>query len=152
MYRIYIVKLPWFAFKKKAESANPTLDRRSNAILTGRQCRLCKAQSRIIFITHQFWFLGWMIYFLLTSSVRSLQRNLRQRPWCIALAIIARSIHLVNRHMVFLLWIWACDQFITNNWSVNNFKKHVTSMSCTLELAIQSGDTGLRISFLTAVN
>ena len=40
----------------------------------------------------------------------------------------------------------------TNNWSVDNFKKHVTSMSCTLELAILSGDTGLRIPFLTPVN
>ena len=40
----------------------------------------------------------------------------------------------------------------TNNWSVDNFKKHVTSMSCTLEPAIQSGDIGQQIPFLTAVN
>ena len=40
----------------------------------------------------------------------------------------------------------------TNNWSADNFEKHVTSMSCTLEPAIQSGDTGQRIPFLTAVN
>ena len=35
----------------------------------------------------------------------------------------------------------------TNNWSGDNFKKPVTSMSCTLELAIQSYDTGQRIPF-----
>ena len=35
----------------------------------------------------------------------------------------------------------------TNNWSANNFKKHVTSMSCTLEPTIQSGDTGQRVPF-----
>ena len=40
----------------------------------------------------------------------------------------------------------------TNNWSADDFKKHVTSMSCTLELAIQSGDTGQRIPFLPVVN
>ena len=40
----------------------------------------------------------------------------------------------------------------TNNWSAHNFKKHVTSMSCTLEHAIQSGDTGQQIPFLIAVN
>ena len=39
----------------------------------------------------------------------------------------------------------------TNNWPGDNVKKHVTSMSCTLEL-IQSGDTGQRLPFLTAVN
>ena len=35
----------------------------------------------------------------------------------------------------------------TNNWSADNFKKHVTSMSCTLEPALQSGATGQRIPF-----
>ena len=40
----------------------------------------------------------------------------------------------------------------TNNWSADNFEKHVTSMSCTLEPAIQSGDTGQQIPFLTAAN
>ena len=40
----------------------------------------------------------------------------------------------------------------TNNWWADDFKKNVTSMSCTLELAIQSGDTGQRIPFLPAVN
>ena len=40
----------------------------------------------------------------------------------------------------------------TNNWSADNFKKHNTSMSCTIEPTIQSGDTGQRIPFLTAVN
>ena len=29
----------------------------------------------------------------------------------------------------------------TNNWSADNCKKHVNSMSCTLEPAIQSADT-----------
>ena len=40
----------------------------------------------------------------------------------------------------------------TNKWSADNFNKYVTSMSCTLELAIQSCDTGQRIPYLTAVN
>ena len=42
----------------------------------------------------------------------------------------------------------------TNNWSTDNFKKQVTSMSCTLEPMIQSGDTGhpFWILILTAVN
>ena len=35
----------------------------------------------------------------------------------------------------------------TKNWSEYNFKRHFTLMSCTLELAIQSGDTGQQISF-----
>ena len=35
----------------------------------------------------------------------------------------------------------------TNNWSVDNFEKHVTSMSCTLEPAILSGHTGQQIPF-----
>ena len=35
----------------------------------------------------------------------------------------------------------------TNRWSADNFNKHVTSMRCTLELAIQSCDTGQRIPF-----
>ena len=39
-----------------------------------------------------------------------------------------------------------------NNWPVDNFKKHITSMSRTLEPVIQSGDTGQRMPFLTAVN
>ena len=37
----------------------------------------------------------------------------------------------------------------TNNWSTDNFKKHVISMSCTLEPAIHSGDTGKWIPILT---
>ena len=40
----------------------------------------------------------------------------------------------------------------TNNWLVDNLKRHVTSMSCELEPMIQSGDTGQHIPFLTAVN
>ena len=40
----------------------------------------------------------------------------------------------------------------TNNRSADNFKKHVTSMSCILEPALQSDDTGQRILFLIAVN
>ena len=37
----------------------------------------------------------------------------------------------------------------TSNWSADNLKK---TMSCTIEAAIQSDDTGQRMSFLTAVN
>ena len=40
----------------------------------------------------------------------------------------------------------------THNWLGDNFKKHVTSVSCTLEPTIQSCDTGQQILFLTAVN
>ena len=40
----------------------------------------------------------------------------------------------------------------TNNWSADDFKKHVILMSCTIEPAIQLCDTGQQIPFLTAVN
>ena len=40
----------------------------------------------------------------------------------------------------------------TNDWLADNYQKHVTSMSCTLESAIQSGATCERMFFLTAVN
>ena len=40
----------------------------------------------------------------------------------------------------------------TNNWSADNFKKTSHPMSCTIGPAIQSGDTGQWIPFLTAVN
>ena len=40
----------------------------------------------------------------------------------------------------------------TNNWSADNVKKDVTSMSCTLQPAIQSCDTGQWVPFLKAVN
>ena len=40
-------------------------------------------------------------------------------------------------------------QSTTNNWSVDNFKK---TMSCTLEAAIQSGDTGPQMPFLTVIS
>ena len=35
----------------------------------------------------------------------------------------------------------------TNKWPADNFKGQVTSTSCTLEPAIQSGETGQRIPF-----
>ena len=35
----------------------------------------------------------------------------------------------------------------TNNWSADNFKKHVTWMSCTFEPVIQSGGIGQQIPF-----
>ena len=41
---------------------------------------------------------------------------------------------------------------IKTNKPAGNLKKKVTSMSCTLQPAIQSGDTGQGIPFLTAVN
>ena len=40
----------------------------------------------------------------------------------------------------------------TNNWSADNLEKHVTSMSCTFKLAIQTGDIGQWIPFLKAFN
>ena len=40
--------------------------------------------------------------------------------------------------------LWAIK---TNNWSADNFKKHVTSMSCTFEPVIQSGGIGQQIPF-----
>ena len=36
----------------------------------------------------------------------------------------------------------------TNNWPAVNFKKQVTLMSCTLEPAMQSGNTGQRMPIL----
>ena len=36
----------------------------------------------------------------------------------------------------------------TNNWPAVKFKKQVTSMSCTLEPAMQSGNTGQRMPLL----
>ena len=47
------------------------------------------------------------------------------------------------------LSLWSTE---TNNWPGDNFKEDVTSVNCTLELAIQSGDIGQRTAFLTAVN
>ena len=41
----------------------------------------------------------------------------------------------------------ALDQLKTKNWSVDNFKKYVTSVRCILEPLIQSFDTGQRIPF-----
>ena len=40
----------------------------------------------------------------------------------------------------------------TDNWSVNNFKKHFISMTWTLEPTIQAGDIGQWIPLLTAVS
>ena len=40
----------------------------------------------------------------------------------------------------------------TNHWSADIFEKHVTSMIYTLKLAIQSGDTGQLLPFLTDAN
>ena len=55
--------------------------------------------------------------------------------------------------MVFLLWIWACDELKpTTGQRISSFKKHVTSMRYTLEPAIKSGDTGQRMPLLIAVN
>ena len=100
--------------------------------------------------------------------MRSIQGNLGPRPWCIDLAI-ARSIHRgrgrrfplndrteeVNKLFIisrFFIKDLSLRSLKTNNCSANNFKKHATSMSCTLEDAIQSSDTGQRIPFSTAVS
>lgn len=40
--------------------------------------------------------------------------------------------------MAFSLRTWAMRSIKTNNWSADNFEKHVTLMSCTLEPAKQS--------------
>ena len=49
--------------------------------------------------------------------------------------------------MAFSLWIWACDQLKPITGQRITLKKHITSLSCTLGLAIQSCDTGQRILF-----
>ena len=62
----------------------------------------------------------------------------------------------VNESLILLYGIFIMDLSLrsikTNNWSADNFKKHVTSMSCTLQPAIQSCDTGQWVPFLKAVN
>ena len=46
-----------------------------------------------------------------------------------------------------------CNQLNIKNWSLDNFKKYMTStMSCIPEPQIQSHDIGQLIRFLTAVN
>ena len=54
--------------------------------------------------------------------------------------------------MAFPLWTWSCDQLKPTSGQQITLKKHFTSMSCTLEPAIQSGDIGQRMPFLTSVN
>ena len=62
----------------------------------------------------------------------------------------------VNKSLILLYGIFIMDlsrrSIKTNNWSADNFKKHVTSMNCTLQPAIQSCDTGQWVPFLKAVN
>ena len=60
----------------------------------------------------------YMIYYLLTSSVRSLQGNLRPRPWWFGLIFpcnertdeINKLFDLLNTVLNGLLWNWAWDQ------------------------------------------
>ena len=94
--------------------------------------------------------------------MRSLRGNLRLGTWCIEWAI-ARSIHQEGGlrfpcndwtdevSNLFIIWLFFMNLGLrsikTNNWSADNFKKHVTSMSCTLEPALQSGATGQQIPF-----
>ena len=62
----------------------------------------------------------------------------------------------VNKSLILLYGIFIMDLSLrsikTNNWSADNFKKHVTSISCTLQPAIQSCDTGQWVPFLKTVN
>ena len=60
-----------------------------------------------------------------------------------------------TRHSFFdnkKFWTWACDQLKPITGQRLTGWKHVTSMSCTLEPAIHSRDTGQRKPFLTAIN
>ena len=55
--------------------------------------------------------------------------------------------------MAFSLLTLSLQSIKTNHWSVDNLKKkHITSVTGTLEPTIASGDTGQQIPFLTAVN
>ena len=54
--------------------------------------------------------------------------------------------------MTFSLWTSACNQLKLTAGQQIALKKHVISMSCTIELAIQPSETGQQIPFLTAVN
>ena len=62
----------------------------------------------------------------------------------------------VNKSLILLYGIFIMDLSLrsikTNNWSADNVKKHVTLMSCTLQPAIQSCDTGQWVPLLKAVN
>ena len=62
----------------------------------------------------------------------------------------------VNKSLILLYGIFIMDLSLrsikTNNWSADNVKKDVTSMSCTLQPAIQSCDTGQWVPLLKAVN
>ena len=82
------------------------------------------------------------LYHLLTSSVQSLQGNLRLRPWCIDWAIksqvwdfpvMTQWTRLISYllHGLFIMDL-SLQSIKTNNWSADYFKKLVTSMSCTL--------------------
>ena len=60
-----------------------------------------------------------LLFHLLTSSVQSLQGNLRLRPWCIDWAIksqvwdfpvMTEWTRLISYYMAFSLWTWACNQ------------------------------------------
>ena len=55
-------------------------------------------------------------------------------------------------YMAFSLRTWTCDQLKPTTGQRITFKKHITSISCTLEPAIQSGNIGQWIPFLIAVN
>ena len=82
------------------------------------------------------------LYHLLTSSVQSLQGNLRLRPSCIDWAIksqvwdfpvMTEWTRLISYllHGLFIMDL-SLQSIKTNNWSADYFKKLVTSMSCTL--------------------
>ena len=83
-----------------------------------------------------------LLYHLLTSSVQSLQGNLRLRPWCIDWAIksqvwdfpvMTEWTRLISYllHGLFIMDL-SLQSIKTNNWSADYCKKLVTSMSCTL--------------------
>ena len=61
---------------------------------------------------------------------------------------MAKQIRLIS-YLLFGLFLLdpSLQSIESNNWSADNCKKHLTSMSCTLDLAIQSGDTGQQIRF-----
>ena len=49
--------------------------------------------------------------------------------------------------MAFSLWISACEQLKPITGQRITLKKHITSVSCAFELAVQSCDTGQQIPF-----
>ena len=82
--------------------------------------------------------------------MRSLQGNIRQHQGQGLRFPCNDQTDEVNKYCGLFIMDLSLQSIKTNNWSVDNLKKK--TVSCTLEAAIQSGDTGPRMPFLTAIS